>query len=102
MYIHVYKPSLSFSFLFSFFYCCCIFAFTFPFLLLLLLFLFLFLLLATVDPVMYPQEQTFSKEVDERANAYFQAIYNRGVSVDNLLDLLKQFKDSPNKKERVN
>ena len=54
-----------------------------------------------VDPVMYPSEQTFSKEVDERANAYFQAIYNRGVGVDSLLDLLKQFKDSPNKKERV-
>ena len=50
---------------------------------------------------MYPSEQTFSKEVDERANAYFQAIYNRGVGVDSLLDLLKQFKDSPNKKERV-
>ena len=42
-----------------------------------------------------------SKDVDEKANAYFQAIYNRGMSVDQLLDILKQFKDSQNRKEKV-
>ena len=46
-------------------------------------------------------EQSFSKEVDDKANSYFQAIYNRGMSVDRLLDELKKFKDSPNKKDRV-
>ena len=46
-------------------------------------------------------EQSFSKEVDDKANSYFQAIYNRGMSVDRLLDELKKFKESPNKKERV-
>ena len=30
-----------------------------------------------------------------------QAIYNRGMSVDRLLELLKQFKDSTVKKDRV-
>lgn len=53
-----------------------------------------------VDPIMYPTEQP-SKDVDEKANAYFQAIYNRGMSVNQLLEILKQFKDSPNKKEKV-
>ena len=51
------------------------------------------------DP--FGPEQTFSKEVDDKANAYFQAIYNRGMRVNRLLDMLKQFKDSPNKRDRV-
>ena len=54
----------------------------------------------SIDPIMYPTEQP-SKDVDEKANAYFQAIYNRGMSVNQLLEILKQFKDSPNKKEKV-
>jgi len=49
----------------------------------------------------FSSEQTFSKEVDDKANSYFQAIYNRGMSVDRLLDELKKFKDSPLKKDRV-
>ena len=53
------------------------------------------------DPIILGPEQTFSKDVDDKANAYFQAIYNRGMNVDRLLELLKQFKDSLNKKERV-
>ena len=56
---------------------------------------------AVGDPIILGPEQTFSKDVDDKANAYFQAIYNRGMNVDRLLDLLKQFKDSINKKERV-
>lgn len=39
--------------------------------------------------------------MDDKANSYFQAIYNRGMSVDRLLDELKKFKDSPIKKDRV-
>ncbi len=50
---------------------------------------------------LFGSEQNFSKEVDDQANSYFQAIYNRGMSVDRLLEELKKFKDSPNKKERV-
>ena len=63
--------------------------------------LFLSIVVGIGDPVVFGPEQTFSKEVDDKANAYFQAIYNRGMSVDKLLELLKQFKDSANKKERV-
>ena len=50
---------------------------------------------------LFGAEQNFSKEVDDKANSYFQAIYNRGMSVDRLLDELKKFKESPNKKDRV-
>ena len=50
---------------------------------------------------LFGSEHTFSKEVDDKANSYFQAIYNRGMSVDRLLEELKKFKDSPNKKDRV-
>lgn len=50
---------------------------------------------------LFGSEQNFSKEVDDKANSYFQAIYNRGMSVDRLLEELKKFKDSPNKKDRV-
>ena len=50
---------------------------------------------------LFGSEQNFSKEVDDKANSYFQAIYNRGMSVDRLLDELKKFKDSQIKKERV-
>ncbi len=53
------------------------------------------------DQPLFSSEQTFSKEVDDKANSYFQAIYNRGMSVDRLLDELKKFKDSPIKKDRV-
>jgi hypothetical protein len=49
----------------------------------------------------FGSEQNFSKEVDDKANSYFQAIYNRGMSVDRLLDELKRFKDSQIKRERV-
>ena len=50
---------------------------------------------------LFGSEQNFSKEVDDKANSYFQAIYNRGMSVDRLLEELKKFKDSQIKKERV-
>ena len=50
---------------------------------------------------LFGAEQNFSKEVDDKANSYFQAIYNRGMSVDRLLEELKKFKDSQIKRERV-
>ncbi|XP_064610278.1 CCR4-NOT transcription complex subunit 1-like isoform X2 [Liolophura sinensis] len=48
--------------------------------------------------------QQFSKEVEDEANSYFQRIYNHiphpTMSTDEVLDMLKRFKDSSNKKER--
>ncbi len=57
--------------------------------------------LPIVDPLMFPPLDQPSKEVDEKANAYFQAIYNGRMAVDHLLEILKQFKDSQTKKEKV-
>ena len=49
--------------------------------------------------------QQFSKEIEDEANSYFQRIYNHPphptISIDDVLDMLKRFKDSPVKKERV-
>ncbi|KAK3085676.1 hypothetical protein FSP39_006989 [Pinctada imbricata] len=48
--------------------------------------------------------QNFSKEVEDEANSYFQKIYNQPphptMSIDDVLDMLKRFKDSPNRKEK--
>ena len=53
------------------------------------------------DTLLFPAIEQPSKEVDEKANAYFQAIYNGRMTVDHLLEVLKQFKDSQHKKEKV-
>ena len=49
--------------------------------------------------------QTFSKEIEDEANSYFQRIYNSPphptISIDEVVDMLKRFKDSPQKKEKV-
>ena len=49
--------------------------------------------------------QQFSKEVEDEANSYFQRIYNQPphptMSINEVLDMLKRFKDSSNKKEKV-
>lgn len=49
--------------------------------------------------------QQFSTEVEDEANSYFQRIYNQPphptMSIDEVLDMLKRFKDSPNRKEKV-
>ncbi len=49
--------------------------------------------------------QQFSKEIEDEANSYFQRIYNHPphptITIDEVLDMLKRFKDSPVKKERV-
>ncbi|CAG5118083.1 unnamed protein product, partial [Candidula unifasciata] len=48
--------------------------------------------------------QTFSKEVEDRANTYFQQIYNQPpaptMSIDEVLAMLKSFKDSHDKTNR--
>lgn len=49
-------------------------------------------------------DQNFSKEVDDEANGYFQRIYNQPpnptMSIDEVLQMLKRFKESADKKER--
>lgn len=45
--------------------------------------------------------EPISKEAEEQANAYFQAVYHGNMSVDQLLHTLKQFRASANKRERV-
>lgn len=49
--------------------------------------------------------QQFSTEVEDEANSYFQRIYNQPphptMSIDEVLDMLKRFKDSPNRREKV-
>lgn len=46
-----------------------------------------------------------SKDIEDEANSYFQRIYNHPphptLSIDEILDLLKKFQDSPIKRERV-
>ncbi|XP_063227280.1 CCR4-NOT transcription complex subunit 1 isoform X2 [Bacillus rossius redtenbacheri] len=48
--------------------------------------------------------QNVSKEIEDEANSYFQRIYNHPphptLSIDEVLDMLKKFQDSPNKRER--
>lgn len=48
--------------------------------------------------------QNVSKEVEDEANSYFQRIYNHPphptLSIDEVLDMLKKFQDSPIKRER--
>jgi len=45
-----------------------------------------------------------SKEIEDEANSYFQRIYNHPphptLSIDEVLEMLKKFQDSPNKRER--
>lgn len=46
----------------------------------------------------------FSKEIEEEADLYFQKIYNQdqpgSMSIDEVLEMLKRFKDSPNTREK--
>ncbi|XP_035741230.1 CCR4-NOT transcription complex subunit 1-like isoform X2 [Vespa mandarinia] len=48
--------------------------------------------------------QNVSKEIEDEANSYFQCIYNHPphptLSIDEVLDMLKKFQDSGNKRER--
>lgn len=57
------------------------------------------------DSNLFPEmAQNVSKEVEDEANSYFQRIYNHPphptLSIDEVLDMLKKFQDSPIKRER--
>jgi len=53
--------------------------------------------------------QQFSKDVEDEANSYFQRIYNTSGSsqhsaitiVEQVLEMLKNFKDSPSDRDKV-
>ncbi|XP_070201958.1 CCR4-NOT transcription complex subunit 1-like isoform X11 [Littorina saxatilis] len=54
---------------------------------------------------LFPEmQQSFSKEVEDQANSYFQQIYNHppasNMSIEQVLSMLKKFKDSNNKMEK--
>ncbi|XP_067012333.2 CCR4-NOT transcription complex subunit 1 isoform X3 [Anabrus simplex] len=54
---------------------------------------------------LFPEmSQNVSKEVEDEANSYFQRIYNHPphptLTIDEVLEMLKKFQDSPNKRER--
>lgn len=50
------------------------------------------------------QQQPISSEIEEEANGYFQRIYNHPphptLSIDEVLDMLKRFSESSNRRER--
>ncbi|CAH4038649.1 unnamed protein product [Pieris brassicae] len=57
------------------------------------------------DPIHFPEIiHNVSKEIEDEANGYFQRIYNHPphptLSIDEVLEMLKKFQDSPNKRER--
>ncbi|VVC94202.1 unnamed protein product, partial [Leptidea sinapis] len=57
------------------------------------------------DPIHFPEMMhNVSKEIEDEANGYFQRIYNHPphatLSIDEVLDMLKKFQDSPNSRER--
>lgn len=57
------------------------------------------------DQVHFPDViHNVSKEIEDEANSYFQRIYNHPphptLSIDEVLEMLKKFQDSPNKRER--
>lgn len=45
------------------------------------------------------------KDIEDEANSYFQRIYNlaplHSLSIDEVLEMLKRFQESPVKRERV-
>lgn len=49
--------------------------------------------------------QPVSKEIEDEANGYFQRIYNHSphssLPIEDVLEMLKKFQDSPVKRERV-
>lgn len=53
---------------------------------------------------LFPDQPTISNEIEEEANGYFQRIYNHPphptLSIDEVLDMLKRFQESSNKRER--
>ena len=64
-----------------------------------------FFLSADISSIWPDLGATFPAEIDDEANSYFQQIYNQPpnpvMSVDEVLQMLKRFKDSQAKKEQV-
>ncbi|XP_059059892.1 CCR4-NOT transcription complex subunit 1-like isoform X2 [Achroia grisella] len=57
------------------------------------------------EPIHFPEMMhNVTKEIEDEANGYFQRIYNHPphptLSIDEVLDMLKKFQDSPNKREQ--
>ncbi|XP_072946619.1 CCR4-NOT transcription complex subunit 1-like [Epargyreus clarus] len=57
------------------------------------------------DPIPLPDmTHNMSKDIEEEANGYFQKIYNHppypSLSIEEVLEMLKKFQDSPSKRER--
>lgn len=52
----------------------------------------------------FPDQQPISNDIEEEANGYFQRIYNHPphptLSIDEVLEMLKRFQESANKRER--
>jgi len=64
---------------------------------------------AAAQPATGLGPQQFSKDVEDEANSYFQRIYNTSGSsqhsaitiVEQVLEMLKNFKDSPSDRDKV-
>jgi CCR4-NOT transcription complex subunit 1 len=61
---------------------------------------------AAGDSIIFPENSNLlSKEVEEEANSYFKRIYNHPphptLSIDETLEMLKKFQNSPNQREKV-
>ena len=58
-----------------------------------------------VSVLFHDMNQQFTKEVEDEANSFFQKIYNQPphptMTIDEVLEMLKRFKDSINRKEKV-
>ncbi|XP_017488666.1 PREDICTED: CCR4-NOT transcription complex subunit 1-like, partial [Rhagoletis zephyria] len=61
-------------------------------------------MLAKYSQTLPDVENEFSKEVEEEADSYLRKIYNQdlpdSMSIDQVLDMLKKFQESPNKREK--
>lgn len=58
-----------------------------------------------IETTLFPEiAPNVSKDIEDEANSYFQRIYNHPphptLSIDEVLDMLKRFQDSPLKRER--
>lgn len=63
---------------------------------------------SNAPPMPLPSSQQFSKEVEDEANSYFQRIYNTpgtsqhsAITIEQIIDILKNLKDSPHEKDKV-
>lgn len=66
---------------------------------------FIFFTVGDFGAIFPDSSQPISKEIEDEANSYFQRIYNHSphssLPIDEVLEMLKRFQDSPVKRERV-